>query len=128
MSLGHLWHNICHQLEHKIRRLQQKLADGDRAVSEASLQVKTELQCHHLDEMDAITTKTKIKYTEEGEKSTRYFYSLENHQKSKLLTKNNLKTITESYAFCKDLYSAQQINPAKQADFLNIATPTLMHL
>ena len=99
-------------------------------------QAKAELQRHLLDEMDAITTRTKIKYTEEGEKSTRYFYSLENHQKSKqtikLLTKNNLDTITETrdiitetYDFYKDLYSASQINPAKQTDFLNIATPTL---
>ena len=128
--------NVCHQLEYKIRSLQQKIADGDHTVSEAYQQAKAELQRHLLDEMDAITTRTKIKYTEEGEKSTRYFYSLENHQKSKqtikLSTKNNLDTITETrdiitetYDFYKDLYSASQINPAKQTDFLNIATPTL---
>ena len=75
--------NICRQLENKIKRLQQKLADGDPTVSEAYLQAKTELQCHRLDEMDAITTRTKIQYMEEGEESTRYFYSLENHQQSK---------------------------------------------
>jgi len=46
------------------------MADSDHTVSEAYQQAKTELH-HHLDEMDAIITRTKIKYTEEGEKSTR---------------------------------------------------------
>ena len=95
--------NVCHQLEYKIRSLQQKIADGDHTVSEAYQQAKAELQCHLLDEMDAITTRTKIKYTEEGEKSIRYFYSLENHQKSKqtikLLTLLHKSTLPNKLIF-----------------------------
>lgn len=86
--------------------------------------------------MAAIAARTKIQHAEEGEKSTRYFYSLENQQKTKqtikLLTKNNVDTITETHdfitethAFYKNLYSLQQTDSAKQNDFLNIETPTL---
>ena len=84
--------------------------------------------------MATIAARTKLQYTEEGEKSTRYFYSLENQQKTrqtiKLLTKNNLDMITETqdiltetHAFYKNLYTAQQTDPTKQDEFLNIETP-----
>ena len=75
--------HVCRQLKNKIQRLQQKLAYGDRTTSEAYLQAKIELQRYHLDDMGAIAARTKIKYNEEGEKSTRYFYSLESHRQSK---------------------------------------------
>lgn len=86
--------------------------------------------------MAAIAARTKIQHAEEGEKSRRYFYSLENQQKTKqtikLLTKNNVDTITETHdiitethAFYKNLHSLQQTDSAKQNDFLNIETPTL---
>ena len=89
-----------------------------------------------LSELAAVAARTKIQYTEEGEKSTRYFYSLENQQKAKqtikLLTKNNLDTITETHdiitethTFYKNLYTAQQPEPHKQTEFLNITTLTL---
>ena len=58
--------HTCRQLENKIKRLQQKIANGDNSTSEAYLQAKTELQCYHLDEMAAIAARTKIKYAEEG--------------------------------------------------------------
>lgn len=71
--------------------------------------------------MAAIAARTKLQYAEEGEKSTRYFY-----------TKNNLDTITETpdiitetHAFYQNLYSSQPADPVKQNEFLNIATPTL---
>ena len=86
--------------------------------------------------MAAIAARTKLQYTEEGEKSMRYFYSLENQHKTKqtikLLTKKDLVTITETHdivmethAFYKNLYTAQETDPTKPDEFLNIETPKL---
>ena len=124
------------RLEKKILHLQQRLANGDNSISEAYLQAKNELQHYHLNQMAAIAARTKIQYTEEGEKSTRYFFSLENQQKTKqtikVLTKTNLDTITdthdiikETHTFYKTLYTAQATDPYKQTEFLNMPTPTL---
>ena len=124
------------QLENQLHRLQRKIADGNNSASAAYLQTKSELQHHHLSELATVAARTKIHYTEEGEKSTRYFCSLENKQKAKqtikVLTKNNLDTITEvhdiiteTHTFYKNVYTAQQSDPAKQNEFLNIETPTL---
>ena len=124
------------RLENKILHLQQRLANGDNSISEGYLQAKNELQHYHLNQMAAIAARTKIQYAEEGEKSTRYFFSLENQQKTKqtikVLTKNNLDTITDTHdiitetrAFYKKLYMAQPTDPYKQTEFLNITTPTL---
>lgn len=74
--------------------------------------------------------------TEEGEKSTRYFYSLERHRQTKqtinVLTKAALNAInethdiiTETHNFYKTLYTAEQSDPKKRTEFLNIETPTL---
>ena len=126
----------CRRLENKLQWLQRKLADGDDNISEAYLQAKNELQHHHLNELAAIAARTKIQYAEEGEKSTRYFYSLENNRKAKqtikLLTKNNLDTITETqdiitetHSFYTELYTAQKTESTKLTDFLNITTPIL---
>ena len=124
------------QLEKKIQILQRKLTNGDNTISGKYLEAKTELQRFHTQEAATSALKSKIQYTEEGEKSTRYFYSLERQKQSKqtinVLTKNNLDTITEphdiiteSYDFYKSLYTAQPIDPTRQTDFLNIETPTL---
>ena len=62
-------------------------------------------------------------------KSTRYFYSLENHQKTrqtiKLPTKNNLDTITETRDIISETHIFQRIDPTQQTEFLNVNTPTL---
>ena len=124
------------QLKKKILHLQQKLSNGDNSISEAYLQAKNELQHYHLNQMAAIAARTKIQYAEEGERSTSYFFPLENQQKTKqtikILMKNNLDTITETHdiitethTFYKNLYTAQQTEPHKQTEFLNIVTPTL---
>ena len=82
------------RLEKKLIYLQQRLANGDNNISKAYLQTKNELQHHHLNQMAAIVARTKIQYTEEGEKSTQCFFSLKTQQKTKqtikILTKNNL--------------------------------------
>ena len=78
----------CRRLENKLQWLQRKLANGDDNISEAYLQAKNELQHHHLNELAAIAARTIIQYAEEGEKSTRYFYSLENNRKAKQTIKS----------------------------------------
>ena len=65
------------QLENKIHFLQRKLTDGDNTISGKYMETKTELQPFYTQEAAKSALKTKIQYTEEGEKSTRYFYSLE---------------------------------------------------
>ena len=67
----------------------------------------------------------KARFTEEGEKSTRYVYSLEKKKKAdksiQTLTKENRDTITstrdiliETLALYKQLYTADAINPDTQ--------------
>ena len=73
---------------------------------------------------------------EEGEKSTRYFFSLEKSRKANqtisVLTKDNLDTVTETRdllsetrAFSKKLYSAEQCDQNAQETFFNATIPDL---
>ena len=111
-------------------------SDGDNTIPGKCMETKTELQRFYTQEAAKSALKTKIQYAEEGEKSTRYFYSLERQKQSKqtinVLTKMNLDTITEphdiiteTYNFYKSLYTAQPTDPHQQTDFLSIETPTL---
>ena len=73
---------------------------------------------------------------EEGEKSTRYFFSLEKSRKANqtisVLTKDNLDTVTETRdllsetrAFYKKLYSAEPCDENAQETFFNATIPNL---
>ena len=72
-------------------------------------------------DLEAVKIRTKARSTEEGEKSTRYVYSLEKKKQAdksiQTLTKENLDTITstrdiliETLALYKQLYTADAIN------------------
>lgn len=54
-----------------------------------------------LQELEAVKIKTKARFLEEGEKSTRYFYSLEKRQQTnhtiKTFAKENLDVISDTY-------------------------------
>ena len=124
------------QLALRLQHLHQRLTAGDHTISEQYLEAKSKLQQYHLQETAAAALKTKIQYTEEGEKTTRHFYSLERQRQTKqtinVLTKANLDTITdtndlltETHTFYKTLYTAQQHDPEKQNEFLHIETLTL---
>ena len=76
-------------------------------------------------DLEAVKIRTKARFTEEGEKSTRYVYSLEKKKQAdksiQTLTKENLDTITstrdiliETLALYKQLYTADAINPDTQ--------------
>ena len=69
--------NERRRLESKVQKLQNNIANGNDHDTKAYLQAKTELQQLHQKDLDALKIRTQIKYAEEGEKSTRYFYSLE---------------------------------------------------
>ena len=70
-TLRKIERNERRRLESKVQKLQNNIANGN------DHDAKTELQQLHQKDLDALKIRTQIKYAEEGEKSTRYFYSLE---------------------------------------------------
>ena len=135
-TLRKIERNERRRLEFKVQKLQNNIANGNDHDTKAYLQAKTELQQLHQKDLDALKIRTQIKYAEEGEKSMRYFYSLERQNQTKqtinVLTKDNLDTITESsdiitetHTFYKHLYSSEPIDQHKQDAFLQINTPIL---
>ena len=87
-------------------------------------------------ELEATKIRAKAQFMEEGEKSTRYFFPLEKSRKAdqtiRVLTKNNLDTVTETkdllpetHAFYKELFSAQPSEDNAQEFFLSAANPKL---
>ena len=124
------------QLENKIQRFQNNIRNGSHPDTKAYLHAKVELQQLHLGGLDALKTRTQIKYAEEGEKSTHYFYSVEQRNQTQqglnVLKKDNLDTvteakdiITEAYNFYKDLYSSETVDQHKQNMFQQIKMPQL---
>ena len=135
-TLRKIERNERRRLEIKIQKLQNNIANGNDHDTKAYLQAKTELQRLHQKDLDALKIRTQIQYAEEGEKSTRYFYSLERQHQTKqtinVLTKDNLDTITEpndliteTHNFYKHLYSSEPIDQHQQDAFLQINTPIL---
>lgn len=90
-----------------------------------------------LKELEVVKIRAKARFTEEGEKSTRYFYSLEKRQQAnhtiKTLTKDNMDTISdtsdiisETYHFYKSLYTAEATDVQAQREFFGTyPLPTL---
>ena len=87
--------------------------------------------------MEAIKILTKAQFVEEGEKSTRFFLSLEKCRRSaqniRVLTKDNMDTVTETrdllgetFSFYKHLYTAQPCDEKIQREFLDGACPELV--
>ena len=135
-TLRKIERNERRRLEIKIQKLQNNIANGNDHDTKAYLQAKTELQRLHQKDLDALKIRTQIQYAEEGEKSTRYFYSLERQHQTKqtinVLTKDNLDTITEpndliteTHNFYKHLYSSEPIDQHQQDALLQINTPIL---
>ena len=96
----------------------RKAINGSPMDIENYLTMKEKLKQFELTELEAIKIHTNAHFAEEGEKSTRYFYSLEKWQQVahtiKTLTKDNMDTISETYDiisetyhFYKSLYSAK---------------------
>ena len=129
----------CHQrnqLESQVQRLHGLAKNGTMCDIERYLFVKEKIKQLDLKDLDAIKVRTKAQFIEEGEKSTRYFFSLEKSRRAdqtiRTLTKDNLETVTgakdlllETHAFYKTLYSADECDQKAQDSFLNDAIPTL---
>ena len=115
----------CTQLERNLEKLQQKAINSSPMDIENYLTMKEKLKQFKLPELEAIKIRTKAHFTEEGEKSTCYFYSLEKSQQAnhtiKTLTKDNMDTtsdtydiISETYHFYKSLCSAEATDSQAQ--------------
>ena len=116
--------------------MKSKAATGDQLHVERYFTAKQKLRQLELAELDAIKIRTNPRFSEVDERSSKYFYTLEKarqaDQSIKLLTKDNLDTISDPYdilvearIFYKKLYTAEPIDEAAQRFVLSINTPTL---
>ena len=124
------------QLERSLIKLQQRSNNGNTKNIENYLLVKEKLKQLELKELEAIKIKTKARFLEEGERSTRYFYSLDKSRQADqtihTLTKENLDTISEpqdllkeTYSFYKTLFTAEGCDESVRNQFLNCDIPRL---
>ena len=124
------------KLERDLSYLKQKATTGIPADVEKYLLAKQKLSDLEQRDLEAVKIRAKARFAEEGEKSTRYFYSLEKKKQAdksiQTLTKDNLDTVTstrdilfETRAFYKKVYTAEAINPDTQRSFFDISIPQL---
>lgn len=124
------------QLERNLVKLQEKSNTGNTQDIENYLLAKESLKKLDLKDLEAIKIRTKAQFLEEGERSTRYFYSLEKSRKAdqtiRVLTKDNLDCVSEpqdllkeTHSFYKQLFTAQPIDVHARDKFLNCAIPKL---
>ena len=99
---------------------------------------KEKLKELDLKDLEAVKIRAKKQFLEEGERSTRYFYSLEKSRRAdqtiRILTKENLDTVSEpqdllkeTYYFYKTLFTAQACDEDARNQFLNRNIPKLPH-
>ncbi|KAL9984497.1 hypothetical protein ACROYT_G006797 [Oculina patagonica] len=123
-------------LERRLVNLQHKAASGLPADVANYLTAKQQLKQFDLDDLESVKIRTKARFAEEGEKSTRYFYNLEKSRQAdqtiKILTKDNLDTITDPYDiltearnFYKELYTADRLDETAQKEIFDVNTPIL---
>jgi hypothetical protein len=116
------------QLERKLEKLQEKSNSGNTRDIEEYLLAKEKLKQLDLKDLEATRIRAKAQFMEEGERSTRYFYSLEKtrraEQRIRVLTKENLDTVSEpqdllkeTYYFYKTLYSAHPVMKMQGINF-----------
>ena len=124
------------QLERNLLKLQEKSNTGNTQDIENYLLAKESLKQLDLKDLEATKIRTKAQFLEEGERSTRYFYSLEKSRKAdqtiRFLTKDNLDIVSEpqdllkeTHHFYKQLFTAQPIDVQARDKFLNCAIPKL---
>ena len=124
------------QLERNLIKRQERSNNGNTRDIENYLLAKEKLKQLELKDLEAIKIKTKARFLEEGERSTRYFYSLEKSRQASqtihLLTKDNLDTISEpqdllkeTHSFYKALFTAEACDERARNQFLNCDIPRL---
>ena len=129
---GKLRRHERHQLEQQLERLQIK-AQSD---IERFLLIKEILKQLDVRDLECTKIRAKARFMEEGEKSSRYFFSLEKQRKVdhtiKVLTKDNMDTVTdpqdllrETHDFYRTLYSAESCDESARTLFLDADFPKL---
>ena len=124
-------------LQSRLEKLQVRAKNGTTSDIEQYLIAKEALKQLELKELEASKIRSKARFVEEGEKSTRFFFSLEKCRRSsqniRVLTKDNMDTVTEtrdllgeSLSFYKRLYTAQPCDERIQGEFLDGAYPELV--
>ena len=80
--------------------MQERAKNDTTQDIEQYLLAKEELKQLDLKDLEATKIRAKAQFMEEGEKSTRYLFSLEKRRKAnetiRVLTKDNLDTVTET--------------------------------
>ena len=117
-----------------MEHLKRKAAAGELTHVERYLTAKQKLRQFELAELDAVKIRTKPRYSEPDENSTKYFYNLEKSRQAdksiKLLTKDTVSDpydiLIEARNFYQQLYTAEHIDEGAHFDILSINTPTLM--
>ena len=123
------------QLERHLIKLQEKSVNGNTRDIENYLLAKEKLKQLELKDLEATKIRMKAQFLE-GERSTRFFYSLEKSQKAdqtiRVLTKDNLDIVSEpqdllkeTHKFYKTLFTAQPCDAHARTKFLNCAIPKL---
>ena len=124
------------QLERNLIKLQEKSINGNTRDIENYLLAKEKLKQLELKDLEATEIRTKAQILEEGEWTTRYFYSLEKCRKAeqtiRVLTKDNLDVVSEpqdllkeTHKFYKQIFTAQASDADARNKFLNCAIPKL---
>ena len=124
-------------LQSRLDKLQERAKNGTTRDIEQYLIAKEGLRQFELKELEAIKIRTKAQFVEEGEKSTRFFFSLEKCRRSaqniRVLTKDNTNTVTETrdllgeaFSFYKQLYTAQPCDEKVQRELVDGAYPELV--
>ena len=110
--------------------------NGTTRDIEQYLLAKETLKQLELKELESNKIRAKAQFMEEGEKSTRYFLSLEKSRRTnqtiRILTKDNLDTVTEiqdllseTRTFYENLYSVEECDENEQDSFLTDEFPRL---
>ena len=124
------------QLERNLIKLKEKSNNGSTRDIENYLLAKEKLKQLELKDLEATKIRTKAQFLEEGERSTRYFYSLEKCRKAeqsiRVLTKDNLDVVSEpqdllkeTHKFYKQLFTAQPSDAHVKNKFLDCGIPKL---
>ena len=96
-------------LQNRVEKLHARATNGTTQDIEQYLLAREELKKLDLKDLEATKIRAKAQFEEEGEKSTRYFFSLEKCQRAeqciRILTKDNLDTISETKDLLAETHS-----------------------
>ena len=122
--------NERHKLTLQLIKAKQRLTDGDNSAFKEIKNLENELKILNLNELEGVKIRSRSQWIEDGEKPSRYFFSLErkrandNHISS-FFTKQNTEVtekddlISTATEFYQDLYSKLPTDKNMQAELIN---------